>query len=378
MSLNLFTSESVSEGHPDKLADQISDAVLDACLTQDPGSRVACETLVGKNLIVLAGEISTKAQVDYESVAREVVRNVGYTSEAIGLNCETCRFLLNINEQSPDIALGVNSKGAGDQGLMFGYAINETQELMPLSIQLSHKITQRLSSLRKTNKTSFLLPDSKSQVSIAYKKGGELESIYSVVVSTQHIDGVNDEELKKFVREEVINPVIPEELLSADVQYWINPTSRFVVEGTQGDVGLTGRKIIFDTYGGHGSHGGGAFSGKDPSKVDRSACFAIRHIAKNIVASEVAERCLVQVAYAIGQVDPVRLYLNTYGTSQVSEEALVTAVLSCWDLSPEGIIQHYNLLNPIYSSTATYGHFGRSEFSWEKLDKVEALKSALS
>lgn len=379
----LFTSESVSEGHPDKMADQISDAVLDALLVQDPKSRVACETMISTGFVVLAGEISTKAFVDFQGVVRETIKEIGYTDSDMGYDYKTCAVLASIDQQSPDIAMGVNEgsnkeQGAGDQGLMFGYANNETQELMPLSISLSHKLVKELAAMRKSQKVNFLRPDSKSQVTVEYVNG-EAKRVDAVVISTQHSPDVSLSDVQQFVREELINRVIPREWMDSKTKIFVNPTGRFVIGGPMGDCGLTGRKIIVDTYGGHGAHGGGAFSGKDPSKVDRSAAYATRHIAKNIVAAGLADQCLVQVAYAIGVADPVSLMINDYGTAKVSTDILEKAVKEIWSLKPADIVKQFDLLKPRYKKTAAYGHFGReeAEFTWEKTDKVDALKDVI-
>jgi S-adenosylmethionine synthetase len=374
----LFTSESVSEGHPDKMADQISDAILDSILTQDPRGRVACETLLTTGLIVVAGEISTTAKINMNEIARQTVRKIGYDQSDKGFDYKTCGVTIAVGQQSPDIAMGVKEtlaedQGAGDQGLMFGYANNETPEFMPLSISLSHKLMHGLSQLRHNNKVNWLRPDSKSQVTVEYAEG-KVKRVDSVVISTQHAENVTQKQIHEFVMEELIKKQIPQEWLDAKTKYFINPTGRFVVGGPMGDAGLTGRKIIVDTYGGHGAHGGGAFSGKDPSKVDRSAAYAARHVAKNIVAAGLAEKCLVQVAYAIGVADPVSINVNDYGTSKYGPEALEKAVRELWNLKPGRILKDLDLLKPIYSKTASYGHFGRDEFSWEKTNKVEALK----
>lgn len=376
-----FTSESVSEGHPDKLADQISDAVLDAFLQQDPKSRVACETMTSTGFVMLAGEITSQGKVDYPSVVRDVIKDVGYDDPAKGLDYKSCAIFAALDRQSPDIAQGVDSsaekeQGAGDQGLMFGYAINETPELMPLSIALSHRLVKDLAQIRKTNQVNWLRPDSKSQVTVQYVDG-KITRVDSVVLSTQHSPDVEQSEIKNYIAEELIQNVIPKELIDKNTKFFINPTGRFVVGGPHGDAGLTGRKIIVDTYGGHGAHGGGAFSGKDPSKVDRSAAYAARHVAKNIVAAGLAERCMVQVAYAIGVAEPMSVMINDYGTAQVDPEKIVKAVREIWSLKPASIIQQFDLLKPRYRKTSTYGHFGRNEpeFTWEKLDKVDALRS---
>jgi S-adenosylmethionine synthetase len=377
----LFTSESVSEGHPDKMADQISDGVLDAILAQDPRGRVACETLLTTGLVCIAGEVSTQAKVNMAEIARATIKNIGYDHTDKGFDYKTCGVIVAVGQQSPDIAMGVKEtgseeQGAGDQGLMFGYATNETPEFMPLTISLSHKILQSLSDNRKTNKVKFLRPDAKSQVTVEYENG-KAKRIDTIVVSTQHSEDVSQSQIKDFVVEEVLKKVIPKQWLDAKTKFLVNPTGRFVVGGPMGDAGLTGRKIIVDTYGGHGAHGGGAFSGKDPSKVDRSAAYATRHIAKNIVAAGFAEKCLVQVAYAIGVAEPVSIYINDYGTSQVSNEVLEKAVRELWSLKPARIVKELDLLKPIYQKTATYGHFGRSDFSWEQLNKVDQLKDVV-
>jgi S-adenosylmethionine synthetase len=379
----LFTSESVSEGHPDKVADQISDAVLDAILAQDPRARVACETLVSTGLCVISGEITTNAHVNYIDIARDTIRRIGYNSSDIGFDFQTCAVLTALNRQSPDIAQGVNEgqgmdldQGAGDQGLMFGYACDETDTLMPLPIHLAHRLVQRQAEVRKDGRIKFLRPDAKSQVSVRYVDGKPV-NIETVVLSTQHSPDVSHAQLTEAVIEEIVKPVIPAEMLK-DTRYLINPTGRFVIGGPMGDCGLTGRKIIVDTYGGAAHHGGGAFSGKDPSKVDRSAAYAMRHVAKNIVAAGLASKCEVQVAYAIGVARPVSLMVNTFGTGKLSDESIALLVSDIFDLRPKGIIQSLDLLRPIYGKTAAYGHFGREEpeFTWEALDKVEALRSA--
>lgn len=383
MSQYSFTSESVSEGHPDKMADQISDAVLDALLAQDPKSRVACETMLATGFVMLAGEVTTKANVDYSGIVRNVIKKIGYDSSEKGFDFHTCAVMNALGQQSPDIAMGVDfdkskEQGAGDQGIMFGYATNESPELMPLTISLSHKLVKNLAQLRKSEKVKWLRPDSKSQVT-AYYEGDKIKRIESIVLSTQHAPEVSNDEIRAFVIEELIQKTIPKELLDQKTKFHINPTGRFVVGGPQGDCGLTGRKIIVDTYGGHGAHGGGAFSGKDPSKVDRSAAYAARHIAKNIVASGLADRCLVQVAYAIGVADPMSLFIHDYGTSKVGTEKIVEAVKRVWSLKPADIIRDFDLLKPKYQQTAAYGHFGRDEegFTWEKVNKVEQLKSSI-
>ena len=372
---HLFTSESVTEGHPDKLADQISDAVLDAVLTSDPNGRVACETLVTTGLCMIAGEITTTEKVDYTQVARETIREVGYTQAAFGFDYETCAVVTSLGQQSPDIAMGVDPGGAGDQGLMFGYACNETEELMPLPITLAHKLVRKLSELRRSDELDYLRPDGKSQVTVEYA-GGKPVRIDAVVVSTQHRDDVKQDKILADVIEHVIRPVIPGAMVDAGTKYHINPTGRFVRGGPHGDAGLTGRKIIVDTYGGMGRHGGGAFSGKDPTKVDRSACYMARHIAKNIVAAELATRCEVQLAYAIGVADPVSVMVDTFGTGTVDDIQLATLVRAIFPLTPKGIIEYLDLRRPIFKQTAAFGHFGRSEpgFTWEKTDKAPILK----
>lgn len=378
----LFTSESVSMGHPDKLADQISDGVLDALLAQDPLSRVACETMVATNLAVLAGEITTKADIDYERVVRDIILDVGYNSEDVGMDGATCEVQIHLHPQSPDIAMGVDADeardkdvGAGDQGLMFGYACNDTPELMPLPIALSHRILNRLTEARRQGEVDWLRPDSKSQVTIEYD-GAQAVRLDTVVVSTQHNERVTREEIESFVKKNVIAPCLPENLDSSNVKYHINPTGRFVVGGPFGDCGLTGRKIIVDTYGGWGRHGGGAFSGKDPTKVDRSAAYMARHIAKNIVAAELAQRCEVQLAYAIGVAEPVSVYVDTAGTGRIDEVQLCKLVREQFPLTPRGIIEYLDLRRPIFRATAAGGHFGRPEFSWESTQAAEKLAEA--
>jgi S-adenosylmethionine synthetase len=373
----LFTSESVTEGHPDKIADQISDAVLDSVLSEDSTGRVACETLVTTGLVVIAGEITTDAHVDFSQVARETVREIGYTRAKYGFDCDTCAVLTAVDKQSPDIAQGVNTGGAGDQGLMFGFACNETEELMPLPIQLAHRLARRLADLRRNDAMPYLRPDGKSQVTVEYRDGRPFR-IDAVVISTQHAPEVSNEQLREEVLEQVIYATVPEELRDNSTKYHINPTGRFVIGGPQGDAGLTGRKIIVDTYGGYAPHGGGAFSGKDPTKVDRSAAYMARYIAKNIVAAGLAERCLVQLAYAIGVADPVSVLVDTSGTGRISEGNLSTLVRELFQLTPQGIIETLNLRQPIYRKTAAYGHFGRMEegFTWEITDKAQALREA--
>ncbi|BBO99324.1 methionine adenosyltransferase [Sulfuriferula nivalis] len=380
----IFTSESVSEGHPDKVADQISDAVLDAILTQDPHARVACETLVTTGLVVIAGEITTHAMIDYNQIARQTVKRIGYDSSDIGFDYNTCSVLTTFGKQSADIAQGVNEgqgldldQGAGDQGLMFGYACDETPSLMPMPIYLAHRLVERQAELRKDGRLPWLRPDAKSQVSIRYVDG-KPQHVDTVVLSTQHHPDVSHAQIQEAVIEEIIKPVIPADMLKTDVRYLVNPTGRFVIGGPMGDAGLTGRKIIVDTYGGAAPHGGGAFSGKDPTKVDRSAAYAGRYVAKNIVAAGLATKCLVQVAYAIGVARPVSLMVNTFGTGKISDERIGELVAAHFDLRPKAIIQTLNLLRPIYTRTASYGHFGRDEpeFTWEATDKAEELKSA--
>lgn len=373
----LFTSESVTEGHPDKIADQISDAVLDSVLSEDTTGRVACETLVTTGLVVIAGEITTDARIDFPQVARETVREIGYTRAKYGFDCDTCAVMTAVDRQSPDIAQGVDTGGAGDQGLMFGFACNETEELMPLPIQLAHKLARRLSDLRKDGSMPYLRPDGKSQVTVEYRDGRPFR-IDAVVISTQHSPEVSNEQLREEVSERVIQATVPEELRDDSTKYHINPTGRFVIGGPQGDAGLTGRKIIVDTYGGYAPHGGGAFSGKDPTKVDRSAAYMARYIAKNIVAAGLAERCLVQLAYAIGVADPVSVLVDTGGTGRIGEGNLSTLVRDLFQLTPKGIIETLKLRQPIYRKTAAYGHFGRAEesFTWEVTDKAHALREA--
>jgi S-adenosylmethionine synthetase len=380
----IFTSESVSEGHPDKMADQVSDAVLDAILTQDKHARVACETLLTTGLCVIAGEITTSAVVDFNQVARQTIKRIGYDSSEVGFDYHTCAVMVTVGKQSPDIAQGVNEgeglfldQGAGDQGLMFGYACNETPVLMPMPIHLAHRLTERQSELRKDGRLPWLRPDAKSQVSIRYVDG-KPHSIDTVVLSTQHHPEVSHAVLTEAVIEEIIKPVVPKHMLTADTRYLVNPTGRFVVGGPMGDAGLTGRKIIVDTYGGAAPHGGGAFSGKDPSKVDRSAAYAARYVAKNIVAAGLADKCQIQVSYAIGVAKPTSLMVETYGTNKIPEAKIVELILAHFDLRPKGIIQMLDLMRPIYSRTASYGHFGRDEpdFTWEVTDKAAALKAA--
>ncbi|MGD0796231.1 MAG: methionine adenosyltransferase [Acidobacteriaceae bacterium] len=375
----LFTSESVTEGHPDKIADQISDAILDACLAQDPFSRVACETLTCTGLVVIAGEITTTAYVDFQSLVRGTVASIGYDNALYGFDSNTCAVISTINKQSPDIAQGVDTGGAGDQGMMFGYATNETPELMPTPISLAHKLTKKLSEVRKSGLMAYLRPDGKSQVTVEYDANHKPVRVDAVVISTQHAENVANDELRADILKHVIQAVIPAALLDADTKYHINPTGRFVIGGPMGDTGLTGRKIIVDTYGGMGRHGGGAFSGKDPTKVDRSAAYMARYVAKNIVAAGLADRCEVQLAYAIGVAEPVSVLVDTFGTSKVHEDKLEALVRANFSLTPKGIIESLNLRRPIYKATAAYGHFGRSgkDFTWEATDKAAAFKAGV-
>lgn len=379
-----FTSESVSEGHPDKVADQISDAILDAILAQDPKARVAAETLCNTGLVVLAGEITTHANVDYIQVARNTLREIGYDNTAYGIDYKGCAVLVAYDKQSPDIAQGVDKahddgldQGAGDQGLMFGYACDETAELMPLPIHLSHRLVERQSQLRRDGRLTWLRPDAKSQVTLRYVNG-KPDSIDTVVLSTQHDEGISLEKLREAVIEEIIKPVLPAHLIKGDIKYLVNPTGRFVIGGPQGDCGLTGRKIIVDTYGGAAPHGGGAFSGKDPSKVDRSAAYAGRYVAKNVVAAGLATRCLIQISYAIGVAKPTSVMVSTFGTGKISDEKIAALIAEHFDLRPKGIVKMLDLLRPIYRKTAAYGHFGREEpeFTWEQCDKAPALRAA--
>ncbi|WP_430784651.1 methionine adenosyltransferase [Virgibacillus flavescens] len=389
----LFTSESVTEGHPDKICDQISDAILDEILKKDPLARVACETTVTTGLVLVAGEISTSTYVDIPAVVRQTIKDIGYTRAKYGFDADTCAVLTAIDEQSPDIAGGVNTAlearqgkmsedeiaaiGAGDQGLMFGYACNETEELMPLAISLAHKLAKRLADVRKDETLAYLRPDGKTQVTVEYDENDNPVKVDTIVISTQHHQDITTEQIEKDLIEHVIRPVVPENLLDDSTKYFINPTGRFVIGGPQGDAGLTGRKIIVDTYGGYARHGGGAFSGKDSTKVDRSAAYAARYVAKNIVAAELAKTCEVQLAYAIGVAEPVSIAVNTFGTGTVSEDTLVQAVRKLFDLRPAGIIRMLDLQKPIFRNTSAYGHFGRTDilFPWEKTDKVEELKA---
>ncbi len=380
---NLFTSESVSEGHPDKVADQISDSILDAMLEQDPDSRVAVETLVTTGLAVISGEVTTDAYVDVQEITRDVIRNIGYTKNSYRFDSESCGVLTTIHQQSPDIAQGVDEgkdkkMGAGDQGMMFGYATDETDTYMPMTLQYSHDLLRELAHIRKeTALLPYLAPDSKSQVTVEYDNEGNPKRVDTIVISTQHDEGIDQMKIKEDLKKHLIPKVISEELMDAETTLHVNPTGKFVIGGPHGDTGLTGRKIIVDTYGGRGAHGGGAFSGKDPSKVDRSAAYASRHIAKNVVAADLAEECLIQLAYAIGIPEPVSVNVNTYGTGKVKDEELAQAIKQTFDLTPAGIISRFNLKRPIYSNTAAYGHFGRSEFPWEKLDYTDKLTNAL-
>jgi len=374
---HIFTSESVTEGHPDKMADQISDSVLDAVLKDDPTGRVACEVLITTGICVVSGEITTNTYVDVPRLVRSVIHDIGYSDAAMGFDSKTCGILNSIQSQSPDIAMGVDTGGAGDQGLMFGYACDETKELMPLPIMIAHKLVRQLSEVRRAGRLDFLRPDGKSQVSVEYVDG-KPKRIDAVVVSTQHHDKISTEDLRAQVKKHIIDPVVPSNMVDSSTKYHINPTGRFVIGGPHGDTGLTGRKIIVDTYGGMGRHGGGAFSGKDPTKVDRSACYMARYVAKNLVASGLATRCEVQLAYAIGVAEPVSVMVNTFGTGTVEDERLVELVRDLFPLTPKGMIDHLKLRQPIYRKTAAFGHFGRTEasFTWEHTDKAEALRES--
>ena len=379
MAINLFTSESVSEGHPDKIADQISDAVLDEILKQDPKARVACETYVKTGMALVGGEITTSAWVDIENLTRQVIADIGYNHSDMGFDAHSCAVLNAIGKQSPDINQGVDredplAQGAGDQGIMFGYATNETEVLMPAAITYAHRLMERQAQVRKAGKLDWLRPDAKSQLTFAYEDN-KIVGIDAVVLSTQHAESVNQKDLVEGVMEEIIKPVLPSEWLSQNTKYFINPTGRFVIGGPMGDCGLTGRKIIVDTYGGAARHGGGAFSGKDPSKVDRSAAYAARYVAKNIVAAGLAERCEIQLSYAIGVAEPTSIMVETFGTGKVSNETLVKLIYQHFDLRPYGLIKMLDLIRPIYRETAAYGHFGRSHFPWEQTDKADALKA---
>jgi S-adenosylmethionine synthetase len=381
---HLFTSESVTEGHPDKVADAISDAILDAIIKDDPPARVACETLVTTGLACVAGEITTKTYVNVPEIVRSTIDRIGYNDTAFGFDSKTCAVISTIDKQSPDIAQGVDTGGAGDQGMMFGYATDETEELMPMPIQLAHRLTERLAAFRRSKDGSWVRPDGKAQVTVMYEEALPI-GVETVVVSTQHSEEISTKKLREAIVSEVIEPVIPKELRDRNIKFHINPTGRFVVGGPQGDAGLTGRKIIVDTYGGMGRHGGGAFSGKDPSKVDRSACYAARWVAKNIVAAKLARRCEVQVAYAIGVAEPVSVAVDTFGTNTVPETSIMKAIAKVFDLTPRGIINALDLRKPIYSATSAYGHFGRAPkkngkgtlFTWERLDRVADLRKAV-
>ena len=383
--INLFTSESVSEGHPDKVADQISDSIVDAILSEDTTARIACETMINTGMVVLSGEITTSANIDYQTVARNTICKIGYTSEAMGFDSDSCEVLVSIDKQSPDIAQGVNEgegmdldQGAGDQGLMFGYACNETDVLMPCPITYSHLLVKRQADIRKSGQLNWLRPDAKSQVTVAYEDSKPI-SIDTVVLSTQHDPDIEHKDIEKAVIDEIIRPVLPENMISSKTRYLVNPTGRFVIGGPVGDCGLTGRKIIVDTYGGMARHGGGAFSGKDPSKVDRSAAYAARYVAKNIVAAGLAERCELQLSYAIGVAEPTSISIETFGTGKVDQDKLIGAIRDNFDLRPKGIINMLGLLRPIYQQTAAYGHFGRSDIDlpWERTDKADILKQQL-
>ena len=375
MSRRLFTSESVTEGHPDKICDQISDAVLDAILAKDPLARVACETTTTTGLIYVMGEVTTNCYVDIEEIARETVREIGYTRAKFGFDCDSCAVITSLKGQSPDIAMGVDNEGAGDQGMMFGFACNETDDYMPAPISFAHKLTRKLTEVRKNGTLGYLRPDGKSQVTVEYVDDKPVR-IDTVVISSQHAPEIDHDTIEKDIIEKVIKAVIPVELLDENTKYFINPTGRFVIGGPQGDSGLTGRKIIVDTYGGYARHGGGAFSGKDPTKVDRSACYAARHVAKNIVASGAADKCEIQLAYAIGVAQPVSINVNTFGTGKIADEKLEEIVQKNFDLTPKGIINRFDLRRPIYKQTAAYGHFGRNDLDlpWEKLDMVDVFK----
>lgn len=377
----VFTSESVSEGHPDKIADQISDAILDAILEQDPAARVACEVMVKTGMVIVGGEITTKAWVDVEEITRHVIRDIGYNSSSMGFDWESCAVLSAIGKQSPDIARGVDNDitkklGAGDQGLMFGYASRETDVFMPAPIEYAHRLMEKQAQLRKSGALPWLRPDAKSQITMKYENGMPVE-VDTVVFSTQHAPEIEHEDLTHYIREQIIKAVLPEAWLTENTRYFINPTGRFVIGGPLGDCGLTGRKIIVDTYGGMARHGGGCFSGKDPSKVDRSAAYAARHVAKNIVAAGLADKCEIQVSYAIGVAEPTSIFVETFGTGKLSTRALIDLIHQHFDLTPQGIIEHHQLLRPIYKETATYGHYGREQFPWERLDKVVELRKAL-
>ena len=383
---NLFTSESVSEGHPDKVADQISDSIVDAIFSEDTTARIACETMINTGMVVLSGEITTSANIDYQTVARNTIREIGYTSEAMGFDSDSCEVLVSIDKQSPDIAQGVNEgegmdldQGAGDQGLMFGYACNETDVLMPCPITYSHLLVKRQADIRKSGQLNWLRPDAKSQVTVAYEDSKPI-SIDTVVLSTQHDPDIEHKDIEKAVINEIIKPVLPENMITSKTRYLVNPTGRFVIGGPVGDCGLTGRKIIVDTYGGMARHGGGAFSGKDPSKVDRSAAYAARYVAKNIVAAGLAERCELQLSYAIGVAEPTSISIETFGTGKVEQEKLIEAIRDNFDLRPKGIINMLGLLRPIYQQTAAYGHFGRSDIDlpWERTDRADILKQQLT
>jgi S-adenosylmethionine synthetase len=377
----VFTSESVTEGHPDKMADQISDTILDAMLAQDPTSRVACETMITTGLVVLAGEVTTKAEIDFQTLVREKIRDIGYDHSDKGFDCDTCSVMVSLDKQSPDIAQGVDEgagtyteQGAGDQGLMFGYAINETNSFMPLTIDLSHQLAKRLSDVRKDGTLPLFRADGKTQVSAQYVDG-KISRLDAIVISTQHAEEMTLKQVQEGLREEVINKIVPANLIDNDTKIFLNPTGKFVIGGPMGDCGLTGRKIIVDTYGGHGAHGGGAFSGKDPSKVDRSAAYAARHVAKHIVAAGLADRALVQVAYAIGVAEPMSFLVDTFGTEKVDHAKLTQAINEVFDMKPRSIIERLGLLNPIYGNTAAYGHFGEKDLPWEKLSHLDQLKS---